>query len=145
MPEVHFHFNVNQRDRYVCRWVRRALREDLSVVVCGPMDVLRPLDQWLWSFDALAFVPHVAARCIGDLPPRARHTPVWLLERLEGVPLAERYVLNLGAEIPERVQECQRVIEVVSLDDGARAQARQRWRRYQAGGFFLVRHDMASS
>jgi DNA polymerase-3 subunit chi len=57
-----------------------------------------------------------------------------------GVPLG--VLVNLGAAMPQAFARHPRVIEVVSLDEDDRQQARQRWKTYTARGFAIDRKDL---
>ena len=142
MPEVAFHFNAPQALTYACRWVRKALRESMRVVVIADDATLRQFDQALWTFDAMSFVPHVRAVGAADVPARAAHTPVQLLGTLAGVEPNGAVVLNLGANVPQGVESFARVVEVVSQQEADRALARTRWQVYKGMGCALVRHEV---
>lgn len=51
-------------------------------------------------------------------------------------------LLNLGTQLPAGFEQYQRVIEVVSVDDEDRQQARGRWKHYTELGYTIVRHDL---
>ena len=50
--------------------------------------------------------------------------------------------MNLGHEMPNGFDAFKRVIEVVSLDDADRQQARARWKQYTSLGYDIERHDL---
>ncbi len=142
MSEVSFHFNVPDRLGYACRLLRKAMRQGAKVVVAGPAPVLATLDRDLWTFEPLAFVPHVYARP-GQLPSsRLQDTPIWLTEQVASAPHRE-VLLNLGDELVPGFDGFARVIEVVSADGPDRGAARGRWKDYAARGLSPSRHDVA--
>jgi DNA polymerase-3 subunit chi len=51
-------------------------------------------------------------------------------------------LVNLGDSVPEGFDTFKRVIEVVSLEDDDRQQARVRWKQYTSLGYEIERHDL---
>lgn len=138
--KVEFHTGVGEPLDHTCRLLRKAHAAGARVVVHGPGPLLNQLDQALWTFDALSFVPHLRVRA-GSRPSAAQsRTPAWLVDDVASVP--DRDVLvNLGEGMVEGWQEFARVIEVVGADGPASAAGRQRWRRYgEQPGVELVHH-----
>jgi DNA polymerase III subunit chi len=143
--KVEFHSGVAEPLAHTCRLLRKAHAAGAGVVVHGPGALLNQLDQALWTFDALSFVPHVRLR--GDARPSAQHarTPTWLVDDVTVI--AERDVLvNLGSEMVEGWEAFARVIEVVAADESAVHAGRQRWRHYKSRpGIELVNHNTAGA
>lgn len=138
MTEIAFHFNAPDKVAYACRLLRKAVASKARVVVTGSPDVLRRLDQELWTFSALDFVPH----CTGNSPePVLSASPVVLTAAAGNAP-HQQVLLNLGEEVPEGFERFERLIEVVTLDDGDRHVARERWRHYAVRGYAIDRKDL---
>lgn len=143
MTEVGFHFNVADRPDYVCRLVRKAMRQKARVVVTGSLDTLAGLDQSLWAFDPIEFLPHVLVRAGVTVAQRLRETPVWLVE--SALDAGHHHVLvNLGQGVPVGFESFERVIEVVPVDEAERLAARTRWKHYASRGYAIERHEVAS-
>ena len=141
MTEIAFHFNAPGKLDYTCRLLRKAAGRGAHVVVTADADSLGKLDQLLWTFSALDFIPH--CRADGDATVVAA-SPVVLASALDS--LARRDILlTLGDEVPAGFESFGRLIEVVSLDEDDRAGARRRWKHYADRGYTLVRHDLASA
>lgn len=143
MTAVAFHFNVPDRRDYACRLLRKALRAQAKVVVTGDEHVLDDLNRQLWIFEPLEFLPHWRGARAAALPARLAATPLLLLDR----PSAERgqtVLVNLGRQVPEGYGDFERLIEIVSVDEADRLSARERWRRYQAEGRSIERHEVRS-
>ncbi len=139
MTEVAFHFNAPDKQAYACRLLRKALTAGSRVVVTAPADVLARLDALLWTFSQTDFLPHVR---LPAEPAILSASPVVLTETPgQGVP-HRQVLLNLGTTMPDGFQDYERVIEVVSLDDEDRQQARSRWKRYTELGYPIIRHDL---
>ena len=138
MTEIAFHFNAPDKLAYVCRLLRKAVSGGARAVVSGPEDILAQLDQQLWTFSALDFVPH----CMAGSPARVLDaSPVVLAVDAQQAP-ARPVLVNLGDLVPAGFERFERLIEVVSGDDGDRALARERWKHYAARGYAIVRHDL---
>lgn len=138
MTEIAFHFNAPDKVAYACRLLRKAVAAGAKVVVTGESDLLRRLDQALWTFAPLEFVPH--SLVAGDARTVAA-SPVLLSERLDELPHSQ-VLVNLGEQVPPGFERFERLIEVVSLDEADRQQARGRWKHYVDRGYAIVRHDL---
>ena len=142
MTEIQFHFNVPDRLGYACRLLRKAARSVAGVAVSGPMELLTRLDRELWTFDPQAFVPHLLLRADERPAERLRATPVWLVESPDTA--AHLPVLvHLGDAPASGFESFQRLVEVVSGNDGEREAARLRWRHYTNRGYRIERFDVA--
>lgn len=139
MTEVAFHFNAPDKQAYACRLLRKALAAGSKVVVTAPADVLARLDNLLWTFSQTDFLPHVR---VPAEPKTLAASPVVLTETpAQSVP-HRQVLLNLGGQLPAGFDGYERVIEVVSVDDEDRQQARGRWKQYTELGYQIVRHDL---
>ncbi len=140
MTEVAFHFNVPDKLGYACRLLRKAHAAVGQVGVVGPQEMLGALDQALWSFSALDFVPH----CLASAPaPVLTATPIVLATDSAQLPPTQ-VLVNLGAAVPAGFERFERLIELVDTSDTGRAEARQRWRHYAERGYPIQRHDLAA-
>lgn len=131
VAQVAFHTGVADTTGYACRLLRKAWRAGSRVAVHGPAPALDRLDQALWMFEPLEFVPHAALpRDSGD-PSRVARSPILLVHpgaRAEGCPVA----VCLGGA--GEVADYDRVIEIVGLEPADRDAARRRWREYERAG-----------
>jgi DNA polymerase-3 subunit chi len=138
MTEIAFHFNAPDKLAYACRLLRKAVTAGARAVVTGADDQLARLDQQLWTFSALDFVPH----CMAPSPARVlAASPVVLTTDAQQAPV-HPVLVNLGDLVPAGFERFERLIEVVSGDADDRALARERWRHYAARGYTIVRHDL---
>lgn len=138
MTEIAFHFNAPDKSAYACRLLRKSVKGGRRLVVTAPDDTLRALDQRLWTFSPLDFVPHCM---VASAPALLQATPVVLAADPQQAP-HQQVLVNLGDTVPEGFERFERLIEVVSNDADDRAQARLRWRHYAARGYAIVRHDL---
>lgn len=141
MTEVAFHFGAPDKIAYTCRLLRKAAGSGAQVAVVASQPTLLRLDAELWRVGATDFVPH----CRDSAPASVlRHSPVVLATQTQTLPTLQNPVLvQLCPEVPPNVASFSRVIEVVSLDEEDRQQARVRWKSYSAWGFPIRKHDLA--
>jgi DNA polymerase III subunit chi len=140
MTEVAFHFNVPDKLGYACRLLRKATGSGARVVVTGDAGLLRSLDVELWSFSPLEFIPHCHAAS-AEAPVLAA-SPVVLADVPRGTPHHE-VLVNMGGPVPDGFERFERLIELVSVEEGDRQQARARWKHYADRGYAIRRHDLA--
>jgi DNA polymerase-3 subunit chi len=141
MTDIAFHFNAPDKLAYVCRLLRKAVGSGAKVVVVADTPTLQALDTQLWTFAALEFVPH----CRADSPPEVlQASPIILTTDLNNAhQLPHQQVLvNLCSTVSAGFDIFQRVIEVVSLEDQDRQNARTRWKQYAEHGYSITRHDL---
>lgn len=141
MTDIAFHFNAPDKLAYACRLLRKAVASGARVVVTGEGATLQALDTLLWTFSALEFLPHCRA---GSPPEQLAESPVVLAAQIEdGTVLPHHQVLlNVGERIPAGFERFERVIEVVTLSEQDRQNARQRWKSYTDSGYSITRHDL---
>ncbi len=139
MPTIAFHFNAPGKLAYACRLLRKASASGSTVAVVGDAALLAKLDEQLWSFSALDFVPH--GRVESMTAEQSDITPIWLCTTApQGH--GRQVLVNLTQAVQEGFDTFERVIEVVSQDEADRQTARQRWKHYSEGGYEIVRHDL---
>ena len=143
MTEISFYFNVASRTAYACRLLRRAHRQGMAVAVAGPADALDEIDRELWSFAAAEFLPHSRIERAGEVPQALHATTIWLGESPIDAPL-HGALLNLGSAPPPAFETFERLFEVVSLEEGDRQAARERWKSYARRGYPIKRHEVAA-
>jgi len=137
MTRIDFHFNTPDKLAYACRLVRKILRSGERSVVFADSDTIGRLDQALWTFSELDFIPHVRA---GD--PLAAQTPVVLCSDAVEPPHWD-VLVNLAGVTPPFFSRFARLIELVGAQPDDRTQARERWRFYKDRGYPLESHDLA--
>lgn len=138
MTELAFHFNAPDRLGYTARLLRKAWLRGARVTVLVPPHEVDELARQIWLVGQGDFVPHARP---GDPPAVHRHSPIRLVEQLDEA-ARTGVLVNLCAQAVSEPQQHERIIEVVTLDEADRAQARQRWRQYVACGVEPLRHDL---
>lgn len=145
MPQLAFHFNAPHKVAYTCKLLRKATATGARVLVLASPEVLPRLDLELWTFSPLDFVAHARAPCT---PADWARSPVVLCDDMAQAPAPGHgfdVLVNLSAHIPSGFEHFERVIEVVSNDDGDRQAARARWKHYSGLGYDITRHDLQLS
>jgi DNA polymerase-3 subunit chi len=138
VTEVEFRFNAPDKLGYACRMLRKAALQRAKVAVTAEPELLRELDRELWVFEPLEFVPH----CFAAAPPQVLDaSPIVLCDSPRSSPHHD-VLVNLGEQVPEGFERFERLIEVVTQDDGDRAGARNRWQHYKSRGYEIQRKDL---
>lgn len=138
VTRVRFYHNAENPLALACELTARAYTSGRRVALRAPdADTARRLDELLWSFDQLAFVPHVMSD--SRLAPR---TPVLLGLGSESGDWGHNDLLfNLADDVPAEFGQFRMLIEVVGQVDSARAQARSRWMHYKSAGLAIEAFD----
>ena len=140
MTQIDFYTHVADKLRVACQLSTKAFVQGLKVTVfCPDPDTALRFDRLLWMAPSIAFVPH----CAPD-DPLAAETPVIVDCRGE-VLLHDDVLLNLRPEWPPFFGRFRRLIEIVSLEDGDRVAARERFRFYRDRGYEIRTHDLSKN
>ena len=138
MTQIDFYTHVGDKLKTACRLAGKAFAHGLKVTVfCADPDAAQRFDRVLWLTPSIGFVPH----CAPD-DPLAAETPVIVDCRGESL-LNDEVLLNLRPERPPFFSRFQRLIEIVSLDEQDRADARERFRFYRDRGYEIRTHDLS--
>ncbi len=139
MTQVAFHVGIEDRVAYCCRLVRKVLASGAQALILGDAAMLRRLDLALWADEAAGFTPHASV----DGPSAiAARSPVLLAEQVPTDLAQQAVLINMGDQLPDDPYPRERVIELVSGEEQAMKDARQRWKSYKQCGFSLVNHDV---
>lgn len=137
MTRIDFYRNAGNKLRVACRLATKAYESASPLIVYSPdRAMLAKFDEALWTFQQTRFVPH----CFADAPVAAE-TPIILASSGESLPHHE-VLLNLADEWPPFFASFERLLEVVSTDEGDRERARVRWMFYKERGYELKVHDI---
>jgi DNA polymerase-3 subunit chi len=137
LTEIAFHTGIADPLDYACRLLRKAYRAGARVAVHAEATVLDRLDQALWTFEPLEFVPHVLLPRDQADEARVARTPVLLVRPGAAVPRCPVAVEIGTAGVPE-VSAHERVIAIIGLDPAQREAGRNRWREYERAGHALT-------
>lgn len=134
MTRIDFHSNVPDKLTYACRLVRKARAANCRVVLLtAGRNELAALDQALWTFSELDFIPHVPAS-----DPLAANTPVILTDSDKADLPHYQVLINLSSGTPSHFARFERMFEIISSDDADRIAGRERYRFYQQRGYPLT-------
>lgn len=130
MPVAEFHHDARDRLRHACALVAQWYRDGRRVWIHCDNDLLAArLDQMLWVFEPLAFIPHVR-----EGHPLSAVTPVRIGRDPAAAP-PEALLLNMAQDVPAGFEAREHIVEIVSQDDADREAARARYMRYRQSGF----------
>jgi DNA polymerase-3 subunit chi len=134
MTRIDFHSNVPDKIAYACRLVRKARAANCKVVMlAADREQLAALDESLWTFSDLDFLPHVTAD--SEL---AAKTPV-ILSDSDAIDLPHHEILiNLSTGAPAHFARFERMFEIISSDEADRLAGRERYRFYKERGYPLT-------
>ena len=136
MTRIDFHSNVPDKIAYTCRLVRKARAARFRVVLLAADKAqLAALDEALWTFSALDFLPHVSSN-----DPLAADTPIILTASDQAELPHHEILINLASATPANFARFERMFEIISSDDVDKAAGRERYRFYQQRGYPLTHY-----
>lgn len=140
MTTIDFYFNATDRLQVACRLAGKALAQGKRMLIYAPEEEMaRKIDQMLWTFPPIAFVPH----CFVD-DPLAAETPVLIASGTEHANGSD-VLLNLAHDCPEFFARYPRLLEIVSQADDDRRAGRTRYAWYRDRGYAIRNHDLAGA
>ena len=140
MTQIDFYANVDDKLATACRIVAKAYGlKHRVVIVCPDAETVQRLDRLLWTSPATGFIPHCRAR-----DSLAAVTPV-ILDDGGSEPLHDQLLVNLRGEWPPFFGRFERLIEIVSLDEDDKQQARERYKFYRDRGYEIRTHDLRAA
>ena len=134
MTRIDFHSNVGDSLAYACRLLRKAYRSGARVAVHGEPALLDRLDQALWTFEQLEFVPHIVLPRDGGDARRLAMSPIVLVKGAATAPAECRIGVSLAGHPVDDVTAYDRLIAIVGLEPEQREAGRLRWREYERAG-----------
>jgi DNA polymerase-3 subunit chi len=140
MTRIDFYTGVASVQAFACRAAQTVYRkEERLLVVLSDDQALQAFSRALWSFGDTAFIAHCQWQAA-----EAASSRIWLATDFE-VPAGPTVLLNLGEKMPANPAAFSRILEVVSQEEGSKAVARTRYRRYLDLGFDIHHHDMSDA
>jgi len=134
MTRIDFHSNVPDLLGYTCRLVRKARAANCRVVLLTKdRSEMMALDERLWAFSELDFIPHVQAN-----DPLTANTPVILTDSDDAELPHHQILVNLSARTPAHFARFERMFEIISTDEADKIAGRERYRHYQQRGYPLT-------
>jgi DNA polymerase III subunit chi len=142
MTRIDFHFNVSNRENYICRLLRKVYRAEQKAVFFAPeLAFVNAIDEGLWALSETDFIPHIHLQDAGENLSEIIE-PIVLLHHEMETPHCD--ILISGAnETPGFFGRFERLIEIVSPEISDREKARERWRWYKDRGYGIQTFDAA--
>ena len=154
MARIDFHSNVANKLEYACRLTRKiwsATPEGhpvRNIVIVGDAVDLKKLDELLWLFSDVDFLPHCS---IHD--EAAPETPIVLSDSFaspsfDSIPHADVMIhlgMHMPADVPALVARFPRIVEVVTINEAERLAGRERFKAYRELGHELHNFDQSKS
>jgi DNA polymerase-3 subunit chi len=130
VTRIDFYHYAEDKLHFACRLAAKACERGSQVVAySSDAQVLSAFDRLLWTFQSVKFVPHCRA---GEA--LAAETPVILASADDALPHHD-VLLNLDDEWPPFFASFERLLEIVTQDDGDRQRARGRYAFYKKRGY----------
>jgi DNA polymerase III subunit chi len=124
-----------RRLRIACRLIHKAFGLGNRIHVhTGSEAVSRQLDELLWTFRDVSFVPH-------SVEGEEADCPVWICHRREPDSAGD-VLVNLDLQVPMFFSRFERVAEIVNQDAAIRDFGRERYRFYKDRGYELAHHRL---
>ena len=140
MTSIDFYFNAADRFEVACRLAGKAVAQKKRMVLYAPgADLAQRIDQMLWTWQALSFVPH----CLAN-DAIAAETPVVIASDADSAPDCD-VLVNLSTQCPEFFARYPRLLEIVSRDEEDRKAGRARYAWYRERGYAIRNHDLAAA
>lgn len=130
-PQVAFHIlkkNKYEAYQYLARLVAKAYSLKSSLIILTEnADEARRVDDLLWCFADDSFLPHEI--CHND---ESTNTPILISDK--ELNHKRDVLINLRLTMPTDLNQFQRVIELIYLQDDIKEHGRHKYREYQALG-----------
>jgi DNA polymerase-3 subunit chi len=140
VTQIDFYTGVADKLGTACRIVAKGYSLKHRIVVfCPDAETAQRIDRLLWTTPATGFVPHCS-----PADPLAAVTPV-IVDHRGDEPVHDQVLVNLRDERPAFFGRFERLIEIVSIDETDRQNARERYRFYRDRGYDIRRHDLAEA
>jgi len=132
--------DLMERLQLICKLSEKAIGRAQKVFIHSDSEEeLRQLDQTLWDFRPVSFVPH-------KLLPKGYEANTLDNEHVHlscDSPGADRTLLiNLANEVPTFFSRFERTLEIINDEARIKASGRLRYRYYQQRGYPLQHHKM---
>jgi DNA polymerase-3 subunit chi len=140
MTQIDFYTHVDDKYQTLCTLAGKALARGVRMTILTPDgEATERVDKLLWTQPPLGFLPHCRAH-----HKLAAVTPI-ILDHVAEPVVHEQVLVNLCEACPPMFSRFERLVEIVSLDEADREQARARFRFYRERGYEIRTHDLSSS
>ncbi|MGA7180060.1 MAG: DNA polymerase III subunit chi [Thiobacillaceae bacterium] len=140
MTEVTFYTFVPDKLAIMRQLAVKAYGQKLNVLIhTSDPSLAASLDLMLWTSPALSFLPHCR-----DSDSIAGHTPILIGVDADKLVRAD-VLINMDEQYPTQFSRFDRLLEIVTADENARAKGRERYKFYQERGYTINTHDMRNA
>lgn len=123
-------------DSFICRLVEKIYRQRHTIYIhCKDRQETHRLDELLWTFNDISFIPHNLYGEGPDSPP-----PVQL--GFDVTPKKSDVLINLSTTIPIFYTSFQRILEIVPQNEALQAVAREHYQFYKTQNLTLQTHKI---
>ncbi|PKM13334.1 MAG: DNA polymerase III subunit chi [Gammaproteobacteria bacterium HGW-Gammaproteobacteria-3] len=142
MPDVSFYLLASQSERerlyLACKLAEKAYRSGRFCYILTAHELQgKTLDDLLWTFRAGSFVPHQFYIDTAAIENKV------LIGTAQSAPEPwQAMIINLSANPPEKLDHCERLLEILDNDENIKAQGRLRYKQYQQAGFKIATHKL---
>ncbi len=142
MPEVSFYLlstqSIQERFLYSCRLIEKAYRcEQFCYVYTDTQQQSQQLDNQLWSFRPLSFIPH---QIYDGTPPDYQKTV--LIGTQPAPENWDKIIINLSSKYLDDLRHTDRILEIIDSNEDIKQAGRQRYRQYQQAGLKITTHNV---
>ncbi len=140
MSQVDFYLlntaSESQRDSFICRLVEKIYHQHHAVYIhCKDRQETHRLDELLWTFSDISFIPHNVYGEGPNAPP-----PIQL--GFDATPKQTDVLINLSTTIPIFYTAFRRILEIVPEDEALQAAAREHYQFYKTKNMTLNTHKI---
>lgn len=135
MPNVSFYVlqssHVQDFYKTIVQLTVKAYQADNQVLIhSNHMQILQPVDQYLWSFSSTSFIPHVLVTHDDEVD---EIDPIILASFEPSLPQKD-LLIQLADHVPENFKQYNRIIEILYSEPSYLARGRERFRFYRQNG-----------
>jgi len=135
MAKVSFYLFEKSPERQVdstCRLCRKILRQPARIwLLCADTDLQQQLDECLWSFDPVSFIPHGI-----DQPQAMVCISATLPEQSDWI------IFNFNPEALEPYAKFSHIIEIIENHETAKQLGREKFKQYRRLGIEPDTHKL---
>ncbi len=140
MSQVDFYLlntsEEHRRDSFICKLVEKIYRQRHSVYIhCKDRQETHRLDELLWTFQDISFIPH---NLYGEGP----NTPPPIQLGFDATPKQNDVLINLSTTIPIFYTSFQRILEIIPDNEALQAVAREHYQFYKTQNLTLHTHKI---
>jgi len=134
------HVTTRETERFVCQLVDKIWHQGYRIYIhTDSLPRAKLLDEILWTFKQDSFIPHDIYDVEEDVDMMS--VPVWIGFNNKVCEQTD-VLINLTTEIPEKVDNFQRIAEIVDDSNNDRQKGRERYRLYRDKDYTLKTHDI---